>query len=144
MAGGDRVRGSAAGWFAADAERHCRDAPRHCPSCGAAVDGPAGLVVEYWVARDRVFHCWCRRCRWSGDVIAGGGDGPLAGEPLADPDRAGTPDRCPACGASLHHQGRLQRGDGVRRGAVFRCRCGTCGWSGDIVRVDWMIGHEAV
>jgi hypothetical protein len=57
-------------WFAGDAERHLLDAPRHCPCCGAAVTGPAaGLVVEYWVADDRVFYCWCRACDWTGTVV---------------------------------------------------------------------------
>lgn len=53
--------------FAADAAAHLRDRPRHCPRCGARLAD--GIVTEYWVASDRVFHCWCRGCSWAGDVI---------------------------------------------------------------------------
>ncbi|HZD02563.1 MAG TPA: hypothetical protein VFA46_20965 [Actinomycetes bacterium] len=56
-------------WFARDAERHLLDAPRHCPRCGGPLSGPAGLVVEYWAADDRVFYCWCRACDWTGTVV---------------------------------------------------------------------------
>jgi catechol 2,3-dioxygenase-like lactoylglutathione lyase family enzyme len=38
-------------------------------SCGGAVAGSGGLVVEYWVADDRVFYCWCRACDWTGTVV---------------------------------------------------------------------------
>ena len=31
--------------------------------------GQAGLVVEYWVADDRVFYCWCRACDWTGTIV---------------------------------------------------------------------------
>jgi hypothetical protein len=55
--------------FAADAERHRRDAPRHCPRCGAALTGGAGICVEFWQGADRVFHTWCAGCRWTGDII---------------------------------------------------------------------------
>jgi len=57
-------------WFVRDAERHLLDAPRHCPRCGAPVSGSGGLVVEYWVAEDRVFYCWCRACDWTGTIVA--------------------------------------------------------------------------
>jgi hypothetical protein len=56
-------------WFARDAERHLLDAPRHCPRCGGPLTGQAGLVVEYWVADDRVFYCWCRACDWTGTIV---------------------------------------------------------------------------
>jgi hypothetical protein len=56
-------------WFAHDAERHLLDAPRHCPRCGGPLTGQAGLVVEYWVADDRVFYCWCRACDWTGTIV---------------------------------------------------------------------------
>lgn len=55
-----------------DAERHRRDAPRHCPRCAAALagaDGVSGLTVEYWAVDDRVFHCWCAACGWVGDIV---------------------------------------------------------------------------
>jgi hypothetical protein len=45
------------------------DAPRHCPRCGGPLTGQAGLVVEYWVADDRVFYCWCRACDWTGTIV---------------------------------------------------------------------------
>ena len=60
------------GWFPADAERHRRDAPRHCPACAAALslaDGGRGLVTEYWTGQDRVFVCFCGACGWSGDIV---------------------------------------------------------------------------
>jgi hypothetical protein len=56
-------------WFTGDAERHLLDAPKHCPHCGGRLAGHAGLVVEYWVADDRVFYCWCQACDWTGTVI---------------------------------------------------------------------------
>ena len=55
--------------FAADAERHRRDAPRHCPRCGASLAGGAGISVEFWQGADRIFHTWCAACRWTGDII---------------------------------------------------------------------------
>jgi hypothetical protein len=56
--------------FAADAERHRRDAPRYCPRCGADVSsGGAGIAVEYWEAAERVFHTWCAACDWTGDIV---------------------------------------------------------------------------
>ncbi|MGH8931209.1 MAG: hypothetical protein ACRDZO_11450 [Egibacteraceae bacterium] len=58
-----RRRGSAA-----DAERHARDAPRQCPWCGATYANE-GLVVEYWAADDRIFHCWCRTCRLVAEIV---------------------------------------------------------------------------
>jgi hypothetical protein len=60
---------AATAWFAPDAERHRLDAPRHCPSCGAPISGCGGLVVEYWVAEDRIFYCWCGSCDWTGTVV---------------------------------------------------------------------------
>lgn len=55
-------------WFAGDAMAHAVDSPSFCPLCGAGVTGNGGLVVEYWTADERVFHCWCRSCGWAGDV----------------------------------------------------------------------------
>jgi hypothetical protein len=55
--------------FAADAQRHRRDAPRHCPRCGASLLGGAGISVEFWQGADRIFHTWCAACRWTGDII---------------------------------------------------------------------------
>ena len=55
--------------FAADAERHRRDVPRHCPRCGTSLLHGAGISVEFWQGADRVFHTWCASCRWTGDII---------------------------------------------------------------------------
>jgi len=54
--------------FAADARLHRRDAPRHCPRCGASLRGGAGISVEFWQGTDRVFHTWCAACRWTGNI----------------------------------------------------------------------------
>jgi hypothetical protein len=53
--------------FARDAEAHYLDRPRHCPDCGRSLAD--GLVVEYWVAEDRVFSTWCAGCSWSGEIV---------------------------------------------------------------------------
>jgi hypothetical protein len=73
--------------FVADAEAHRRDLPRFCPRCGAALTGPngadsgqAGIAVEYWAAEDRIYYCWCARCRWAGEIITSG-DGVVGHEP---------------------------------------------------------------
>lgn len=39
-----------------------------CPHCGQPLDVTA-FVQEYWAAQSRVFHLWCRACRFTGDVI---------------------------------------------------------------------------
>ena len=60
------------GWFAADAERHRRDAPRYCPACAtplALAEGGQGLATEYWTGQDRVFVCFCGGCGWAGDIV---------------------------------------------------------------------------
>jgi hypothetical protein len=36
--------------------------------CGASYE--QGLVVEYWHDRDRVFHCWCRSCKESVEIVS--------------------------------------------------------------------------
>ncbi len=58
--------------FAADAERHRRDAPKYCPACAAGLsvgDGGRGITTEYWIATDRVFVCYCGACGWAGDIV---------------------------------------------------------------------------
>lgn len=60
------------GWFPRDADRHRVDAPRFCPACATpwAMDaGGRGITTEYWMARDRVFVCYCGACGWSGDIV---------------------------------------------------------------------------
>lgn len=68
-AGGNGAAGVASWGFAADAELHRRDAPRHCPRCGASLAGGAGISVEFWQGADRIFHTWCAGCGWTGDII---------------------------------------------------------------------------
>jgi len=84
-----------------------------------------------------------------------GGVGGVAGGPdmgrgwfPADVERhrRDAPKYCPACAAPL---ALAQGGQGLTTeywtgtDRVFVCFCGTCGWSGDIVLADRVIGHEA-
>ena len=55
-------------WWDPDRIAHVTDAPRHCPACGAGLDGPGSLAVEYWEGDDRTFHTRCGACGWSGDI----------------------------------------------------------------------------
>ena len=60
--------------------------------------------------------------------------------------RRDAPKYCPACAAplALAHGGQgltTEYWTGTDR--VFVCFCGTCGWSGDIVLANRVIGHEA-
>jgi hypothetical protein len=58
-------------WFAEHALAHALDAPSYCPRCGAGLaERDGGLVVEYWTADERVFHCWCRSCGWTGEITS--------------------------------------------------------------------------
>jgi hypothetical protein len=64
----------------------------------------------------------------------------------AERHRRDAPRYCPACAAplSLAHNGHgliTEYWTGTDR--VFVCFCGACGWSGDIVLADRVIGHEA-
>ena len=54
--------------FAEDARRHAEDAPRYCSTCAYPYT-EGGLVVEYWAATDRIFHCWCRQCGATVEVV---------------------------------------------------------------------------
>lgn len=71
----------------------------------------------------------------------------LTGAHWWDPDRiahaSDAPRFCPACAAALDGVGSMavEYWEGDRR--VFHTRCGGCGWSGDIIRVERMVGHEA-
>jgi hypothetical protein len=49
-----------------DALAHRLDRPRFCAQCGSTYAG--GIVVEYWVASQRIFHCWCAACDRSVDL----------------------------------------------------------------------------
>ena len=64
----------------------------------------------------------------------------------AERHRRDAPRYCPACAAALSL---ADGGQGLTteywtgRDRVFACFCGACGWSGDIVLADRVIGHEA-
>lgn len=87
--------------------------------------------------------------RWSNHVEA---EAPVADRRLTgwhwwDPDRIAhvndAPAHCPACGATLDGAGSLavEYWEGERR--TYHVLCGECAWSGDITRVERMVGHEA-
>ena len=46
---------------------HLRDRPAFCPACGLAYAG--GIVVEYWEATRRLFHCWCAGCARAHEIM---------------------------------------------------------------------------
>jgi hypothetical protein len=64
----------------------------------------------------------------------------------AERHRRDAPRYCPACAAALLL---TEGGQGLvteywtGRDRVFVCFCGACGWSGDIVLADRVVGHEA-
>jgi hypothetical protein len=64
----------------------------------------------------------------------------------AERHRRDAPRYCPACAAALSLD---QGGQGLTTeywtgtDRVFVCFCGACGWSGDIVLADRVVGHEA-
>jgi hypothetical protein len=92
----------------------------------------------------------------SGAVVGGGvavggvavGGDVQRGWFLADAERhrQDAPRYCPACAAALLL---TEGGQGLvteywsGRDRVFVCFCGACGWSGDIVLADRVVGHEA-
>ncbi|WP_300017564.1 hypothetical protein [Pseudonocardia sp.] len=39
-----------------------------CPHCGRSLNHQA-FVQEYWTGQSRVFHLWCRACRFTADVV---------------------------------------------------------------------------
>ncbi len=53
------------------------------------------------------------------------------------------PRHCPRCAAALDPETgiSIEYWQGDQR--VYHTWCRSCGWSGDIIRVDRMIGHEA-
>ena len=52
------------------------------------------------------------------------------------------PKHCPDCGGGIEAEGGIavEYWEGDQR--IFHTWCGGCGWAGDIVNVDRMIGHE--
>ena len=71
----------------------------------------------------------------------------LSGDHWWDPDRiaheADAPRFCPACGGGLDGPGSIAVEYWQADRRVFHTRCDGCGWTGDIARVDRMIGFEA-
>jgi len=61
-----------------------------------------------------------------------------------DPDRLHhldeRPNFCPHCGADFAAGIAVEYWEGER--SVYHCWCHDCGWTGDVVRVTRMIGHE--
>ncbi len=54
-----------------DAVVHRESRPKFCPNCGEAYESharAAGIVVEFWASRNRVFHCWCAFCGEAFDI----------------------------------------------------------------------------
>jgi hypothetical protein len=54
-----------------DAVVHRQSRPKFCPNCGEAYEShtpAAGIVVEFWTSRNRVFHCWCASCGEAFDI----------------------------------------------------------------------------
>lgn len=124
------------GWFDPHADEHRRDAPRHCPACGQSLQGGGSVTIEYWAARDRIFHTWCRACRWSGDVLRAGGPAPTTvwRAHVADHEEQ-DPAHCPACGVGL---------DAAEAAAAPAwVACEDCAWQGDVVRVRRPISHDS-
>jgi hypothetical protein len=88
--------------------------------------------------------------RGAGAVTGGapvGGDVQRGWFPVdAERHRRDAPRYCPACAAALAlaHGGQgLVTEYWTGRDRVFVCFCGACGWSGDIVLADRVVGHEA-
>lgn len=71
----------------------------------------------------------------------------LSGGHWWDPDRIAhrrdTPTYCPACASPLDRSGSLAVEYWAADVRTFHVRCGACSWSGDITKVERMIGHEA-
>lgn len=70
----------------------------------------------------------------------------LTGSHWWDPDRIrhldDLPRHCPACGGSLLDGGMsVEYWEADAR--IYHTWCGACGWTGDIIRIRRMIGHES-
>ncbi|MFL5797273.1 MAG: hypothetical protein ACJ77A_04990 [Actinomycetota bacterium] len=75
------------------------------------------------------------------------GEGRLTGEHWWDPDRDAhvddLPRHCPRCASVLDLETGIsvEYWEGDRR--IYHTWCQSCGWTGDIIKVDRMVGHEA-
>ncbi|MCL6598130.1 MAG: hypothetical protein K6T81_05255 [Alicyclobacillus macrosporangiidus] len=45
------------------------EAVRYCPHCGASLQDPYSLVVEYWQAEWTIYLSYCSACKWHGEII---------------------------------------------------------------------------
>lgn len=90
-----------------------------------------------------------REPRWTNHMepIEPVADRRLGGNHWWDPDRiaheADMPRFCPSCGEGLDDQAgsiAVEYWEGEDR--VYHVRCDACDWSGDIKRIDRMVGHE--
>jgi hypothetical protein len=110
-------------------------------SSGNGVTAGSGVAVDSGVAAG------------SGVAVAAGCGGAAGGDVQrgwfpadAERHRRDAPRYCPACAAALLL---AEGGQGLvteywtGRDRVFVCFCGACGWSGDIVLADRVVGHEA-
>ncbi len=63
-----------------------------------------------------------------------------------DDDRArhlrDRPEYCPRCGGSIIGDGGIAVEYWEAENRIYHCWCRDCGWAGDIIRIDRMIGHE--
>jgi hypothetical protein len=80
-------------------------------------------------------------------AVSAGGDVRRGWFPAdAERHRRDAPRYCPSCAAPM---ALAEGGQGLTteywtgRDRVFVCFCGACGWSGDIVLSERVIGHEA-
>jgi hypothetical protein len=68
----------------------------------------------------------------------------LGGVHWWDPDRLhhleDMPHFCPRCGANLHDGISVEYWEAEQR--IYHSWCRSCDWTGDIIRVTRMIGHE--
>jgi formate dehydrogenase maturation protein FdhE len=54
----------------AAAEPDADEAPvAFCPRCGASMSGAESFVQEYWMADQTVYHCWCRECELTWELV---------------------------------------------------------------------------
>lgn len=107
----------------------------------ASVDDQASPLPPGFRAR--------REPRWTNhqESVAPVADRRLSGDHWWDPHRlaheADMPNHCPNCGARLDdHDGSIavEFWEGDRR--TYHVRCDACDWSGDVTRVERMVGHE--
>jgi hypothetical protein len=40
-----------------------------CPRCGASMTSAESFVQEYWMADQTIYHCWCRECDLTWELV---------------------------------------------------------------------------